>query len=147
MRRLRWLLVVPAAIAVLLVGLELTETEASEDAAAGETEPAHVEPIPGSDLSRVTLSESAAERLGLETTPIRSRGGRKIAPYSAVLYDEHGQTWVYLSPARLTFVRAPVEIVAIRGQEAILSSGPPVGARVASVAAAELYGTEFEVDH
>ena len=147
MRRLRWLLVVPAALAVVLVGLELTEREAEEDAAAGGSEPAHVEPISGSALSRVTLTESAAERLGLETAPIRSRGGRKIAPYSAILYDAQGKTWVYTSRARLTFVRARVEIAAIRGDEALLSSGPPVGTEVASVAAAELYGTEFEVDH
>ena len=147
MRRLRWLLVVPAALAVLFLGLELTENETSEDAAAGESEPAHVEAISGRDVSRVTLSQSAAERLGLETTPIRSRAGRKIAPYSAILYDEHGKTWVYTSPARLTFVRAEVEIAAIRRDEAILSSGPPVGTEVVSVAAAEVYGTEFEVDH
>jgi hypothetical protein len=147
MRRLRWFLVVPAALAVVLLGLELTEKEASEDAAAGESEPAHVEPVPGSALSRVTLTASAAERLGVETVPIRNRAGRKIAPYSAILYDERGKTWVYTQPARLTFVRAAVEIAAIRGNEAILTSGPPVGTEVASVAAAELFGTEFEVDH
>lgn len=147
MRRLRWLLVVPVALAVVLVSLELTEREAEEDAAAGKSEPAHVEPVPGSSLSRVTLTARAAERLGLETAPIRSRGGRKIAPYSAILYDAQGKTWLYTSPARLTFVRAPIVIASIRGDEAILSSGPPVGTPVASVAAAELYGTEFEVDH
>ena len=146
MRRLRWFLVVPAAVALLLLGLELTEKEATEEAAAGEGEPAHVEPVAGG-LSRVTLTPSAAERIGLETEPIRRRAGRKIAPYSAVLYDTEGRTWVYASRARLTFVRAPIEIAAIRGDQAFLSDGPPAGTQVASVGAAELYGTEFEVGH
>ena len=62
-------------------------------------------------------------------------------------HDEQGKTWVYARREELTFVRAPIEIAAIRGGDAILSSGPKVGTEVASVAAAELYGTEFEVDH
>lgn len=143
----RWLLVAAVAVAVLLVGLELTEREASEDAAASESEPAVVEPLAGTGLSRVRLSSTAAERLGLETAPVRLNAGRKVVPYSAILYDEEGKTWVYTSPEELTFVRAPIEIASIRGDLAHLAAGPAVGTEVASVAAAELYGTEFEVDH
>ena len=144
---IRSLLVVVAALAVVLGVLELSEREAEGDAAASGPEPAVVEHVSGSDLSRVTLTRSAAQRLGLQTAPVRARGSQRLVPYSAVLYDERGRTWVYTNPAALTFVRAPIEIVAIRGQDAILSSGPSAGTRVASVAAAELYGTEFEVDH
>lgn len=147
MRKLRWLLVVPAAVAIVVVALELTEQETSPDAAAGEGEPAAVEPVSGSELSLVTLSPSAAERLGLRTTPVRRSGRRTIVPYSAVLYDERGRTWVYTNPEPLSFLRAQVEIAAIRGDVATLTSGPPVGTEVVEVAAAELYGTEFEVDH
>jgi hypothetical protein len=146
-RAVQALIVVAAAVAVVLVGLELTEREASEDAAVDRGEPAVVEPVSGTGLSRVRLSASAAGRIGLETEPVESRGGRKVVPYSAILYDERGRTWVYTSPERLTFVRARVVIDAIRGDDAILVSGPPAGTEVASVAAAELYGTEFEVDH
>jgi hypothetical protein len=146
-RATRSLLVAAAAVAALLVGLELAEREASEDAAASESEPAVVEPLAGTGLSRVRLSSTAADRLGLETAPVRSKAGRKVVPYSAILYDEQGKTWVYARPEELTFVRAPIEIASIRGGDAILSSGPKVGMEVASVAVAELYGTEFEVDH
>ena len=143
----RWSLAVLAVLAVILAGFELTEREASQDAAAGASEPAVIEPVPGSELSRVKLIASAADRIGLETEPVRTRAGRKVVPYSAILYDEHGKTWVYTSPARLTFLRAPVVVASIRGNDALLSAGPPVGTEVASVAAAELYGAEFEVGH
>jgi hypothetical protein len=144
---MRGLLAVAVALALVLVGLELAEREASEDAAAGSSEPAVLEPVAGTELKRVTLTQSASDRLGLETEAVRSGEGRKLVPYSAVLYDERGRTWVYTATADLTFVRARIEIEAITGDVARLSSGPPVGTRVATVGAAELFGTEFEVDH
>lgn len=144
---MRGLLAVAIALAVVLVGLELTETEASEDASAGASEPAVIEPVGRTGLKRVRLTQSAADRLGLETEAVRGSAARKVIPYAALLYDERGRTWVYTSQAELSFVRAPVVVDAIRGDSAVLSSGPPVGTRVATVGAAELFGTEFEVDH
>lgn len=143
----RALLALAIALALVLVGLELAEREASEDAAAGASEPAVLEPVAGTSLKRVILTESAADRLGLQTQAVRGTAARKLVPYSALLYDERGRTWVYASRAELTFVRAPVVVDAIRGEVAVLAEGPPVGTRVATVGAAELFGTEFEVDH
>jgi hypothetical protein len=141
------LLVVAATFALLFVGLELTERESSDDAVAGGSEPAVIARIAGSPLSRVTLSSSAALRIGAKTAAVRGTRGRKVVPYSAVLYDERGRTWVYTSPSPLAFVRAPVSVQAIRGDVAVLSTGPPVGTDVATVGVAELFGAEFEVDH
>jgi hypothetical protein len=134
-------------IGLLLAGLELSENEGSEGAAASGSEPAHVEAIPGRAVKWVVLAPSAAERLGLETGTVERRGSRKSVPYSAILYDEHGDTWVYTSPGRLRFVRAPITVAAIEGDVAFVAAGPPVGTSVATVGAAELFGTEFEVDH
>lgn len=144
---IRWTLVVAIAIALVLAGLELAEREASEGATAGGVAPAAVEHLDGTSLSRVTLSASAAERIGLETAAVRRSNRGLVVPYSAVLYDEQGKTWVYTNPTRLTFVRAPVVVGRIAGETAMLSSGPRPGTKVAAVGAAELYGTEFEVDH
>jgi hypothetical protein len=143
----RGLAVVALALVVVIVGLELTESEASSQAAASASEPAVIEPIAGDARMRLTLTQSAADRLGLETEVVRRNAGRKVVPYSALLYDERGQTWVYTSPSELTFVRAPVVVEEIRGDVAVLDSGPAVGVRVATVGVAELFGTEFEVDH
>ncbi len=67
---------------------------------------------------------------------------RKVVPYSAVLYDLHGETWVYTSPEPLVFVRHPVRIDYIEGELAVLSEGPPSDTEVVTVGAGELFGAE-----
>ncbi|MDQ3869983.1 MAG: hypothetical protein M3301_00010 [Chloroflexota bacterium] len=136
-----------------LVAIKLTERQGSEDA-VNLPSPVNVEQLEGSDLSLVTLTPRAAERAGLRTARVRSERTRatvarqrRIVPYSAVLYDDGGAAWVYTSRGGLTFARAPVTIASIEDDVAILSAGPPEGALVAAVGAAELYGAEFEVDH
>jgi hypothetical protein len=113
--------------------------------------PSHVEPIEGSELSRVILSERAAQRLGIQTAEVaseeRDEAPRQVIPYGAVLYDQNGEAWTYTSPEPLTFVRHPITIETIDGDVAILTEGPPDGTAVVSVGAAELYGTEYEVGH
>jgi len=118
--------------------------------------PAQVTRIDGTEHSSVTLTEKAIQRLGLKTEQVREEkvtrknqllGDRKLVPYSALIYDSHGQTWVYTSPSARTFVRHKVEVDHIQGDVAILKDGPATGTVVASVGVAELYGTEFKVGH
>jgi len=45
--------------------------------------PSKLEPIEGSELSRVILTEKAAERVGIETVSVN----RDLVPYAAVIYD------------------------------------------------------------
>jgi hypothetical protein len=138
----RWIVVVP-----IVAGVQLTACQ------AGHSSPPHVAPaiverIDGSDISRVTLTARAAERLGVETALVQDLGAaRRVVPYGAVLYDAHGDTWVYTSPQPLVFVRHGIRIEHIEGDRAILSEGPPVGISVVTFGAAELLGTEFEVGH
>jgi hypothetical protein len=70
---------------------------------------------------------------------------RKVIPYAAVLYDAKGNTWVYTNPEPLVFIRQPIQIDTIVGDEARLIDGPSVGTAVVTVGGAELYGTEFGV--
>ncbi len=118
-------------------------------------EPARVEQIEGSKLSRVILTQKAMERLGVETEPVRdteaavegdSVGKLNVIPYSAVLYGVNGETWTYTSPKSQSFVRHHIEIDRIDGDLAILLEGPPVGTTVVSVGVMELYGTEIGID-
>lgn len=115
--------------------------------------PAVVEHIAGSEVSRVTLTEKAIERIALETEKVREAkvsrysSARKVIPYSALIYDSKGQTWVYTSPEPRAFVRSMVDVDYIEGDIAVLKSGPAIGTVVASVAVAELYGAEFGVGH
>jgi hypothetical protein len=131
---------------LLIIGLQVTACQKHQDAHHAE-HPAEIVKIEGSDLSRVTLTEKAVERLDLKTDQVREQGGKKVVPYSSLIYDPNGQTWVYTSPETRTFVRYKVDVDKIEGDIVLLNDGPPVGTIVASVAVAELYGAEFKVGH
>jgi len=135
-----------AAAALALSGCASPMASASDD----QQPPAIVEPVAGTDLGSVTLTELAAERLGVETAAVTTASGgpgRFRIPYGALLYDPSGKTWAFTSPQPLTFVRAPLTVVDIRGDWVYLSTGPPVGTEVVTVGVAELYGAELGVDH
>ena len=145
----------PLAIAALSVAsLQLTGCQ-GESSSYTKVEPAHVEHVEGSDISKLTLTEKAMERLGVKTTPVRegkvegSDDGqtRPFVPYSAVMYIPNGETFVYTSPQPRTFVRQAVNVDYIADDVAILKDGPPSGTEVVTVGAAELFGTEFGVGH
>jgi hypothetical protein len=141
------------AVGLLVVGLQLSACtqQAAEAEGGAAAEPAKVEQVEGADVSRLTLTARAAERLGIQTRPLLAGklGGaaRRVVPYSAVLYDAKGDTWVYTNPAPLTYVRERVTVDRIQGDQAVLTDGPPEGTPVVTVGAAELYGTEFGVGH
>jgi hypothetical protein len=139
------------AILLIIAALQLAacgQTPASSASKAAD-EPARVERVAGSDLSRVILTAQAAKRLGIETASISDaqvRGKQqKVVPYPAVFYDLNGETWVYTNPSPLTYVRDSISVDYIDGDLAVLSKGPPSGTVVVTVGAPELYGTEFGV--
>ena len=139
--KIRWMV-----IAFISGGLMLTACQNHSNDHHVE-HPAEVEHIDGSEISKVTLTEKAIERLALKTDKVTEQGSKKAVPYSALIYDPMGQTWVYTSPQPRTFVREQVTVERIDGDTAFLSDGPPSGTVVASVGVAVLYGTEFEVGH
>jgi len=103
--------------------------------------PSTLEEIEGSDLKRVILTQKAAERINLQTVPVSGL----VVPYSAVIYDTEGNTWIYTNPAPLTFVRASIVIDHIEGDQAFLSQGLESDAPIVTVGVAEIYGAETGV--
>jgi membrane fusion protein, heavy metal efflux system len=77
--------------------------------------------------------------------PLRSGEESLVVPRSAVLFDAFGGTWVYEARDGGVFVRQRVALADIVGDTAVLRQGPPVGTRVVTTGAAELFGTEFGV--
>jgi vacuolar-type H+-ATPase subunit F/Vma7 len=116
-----------------------------------ETEhPAIVEDIEGTEFSTITLTEKAIERIGLKTSTVIGRHNSPlilVVPYSAIIYDQSGQTWVYTSPKPRTFVRQKIDVDYIIGDDVFLKEGPPEGTVIAIVGVTELYGSEFNVGH
>lgn len=138
-RRRGWMLVVPL-VAVLGAACAEVSAEGTET-----QEPAHVEPVDGSEVARITLTEAAAERIALETAPVVDVGGRVAVPIDALIIDPQGRFWVYTSPEPLEFLRDEVTVEREEGLRAFVSGGPPVGTEVVTVGAQELYGAESGV--
>lgn len=136
-------------IAILLV-LPLSACGQEIPVTGEEDKPVQLEPIEGTDLNRITLTEQAAERLGLETVPVHTQQvdgvDRLVVPYAALLYDPSGTAWVYVNVEPLVFVRQAIMVDVIRGDEAILSEGPEAGTKVVTFGATELFGSESEFE-
>jgi hypothetical protein len=141
MRPIRRSTLALAALATLLVGACSPAPSEPTD-----PEPATVEAIDGSALKRVTLTDDAVERIGIETSPVTAApGGRLMVPSSTVLYDQDGLAWVYTNPEGHVFLRSQITILGTTGDETVLTAGPPADTKVVTVGVAELYGTELGV--
>jgi len=141
-RTYRWILVFVTTLA-LLVG---ACAQSSEPEAAADEGLAQIEDIAGSDVKKVTMSDDAVERIGVETVPVAAAdGGRMRVPSATVLYDQQGRTWVFTEPEHDVFVREEVKIIGTNGDDTILSTGPTTDTPVVTVGVAELYGTELGV--
>jgi hypothetical protein len=137
----------PVVLALAVAALAGSGCGDSPSEEVGGGEQAKVAPVKGTDLRSVTLTAQAAKRLGIETAAVRRRGARRsVVPYDAVLYSADGATFTYTSPKPRVYVRAPITVVRIDDDTAVLSSGPPVGTEVVTVGSQELYGSEYEVE-
>jgi len=139
------------AMAGLLAGAALV-LSACDTATTADAPPAAIIPVAGSQIPRLQLTSAAVQRLGIATQPVSAApsavavtGAREVIPYPAVVYDTDGSTWTFVNTAARTYVRQPVTIAAISGNIALLSAGPPAGARVVTVGSAELLGTEYNI--
>ncbi len=82
------------------------------------------------------------QRVSVELDRVGADKPQKIVPYSSVLYDTRGNTWVYINPKPLVFVRHAIKVDFIEGDNAVLTDGPAIGTKVVSVGAPELFGAE-----
>ena len=74
--------------------------------------------------------------------PLKQSGEGLIVPWSAVVFDIYGGTWVYEQTAPHTFVRTRVQVSFLSGSSAVLASGPTPGTKIVTQGAAELLGAE-----
>jgi hypothetical protein len=140
----------PKMLVVLVLAVLLLAAcgPASIPATGEKAQPSKVEPIEGSEFSRVILTEKAVERLDIQTSPVEIRqmsSEHKAVPYSAVLYGLQGETWVYTNPEPLVYIREPIVVDYIEGDWVALMEGPEVDTPVVTVGASLLYGAEVGV--
>jgi len=125
-------------VCLVLVGLGPACAGSAADSEE-ESSAAVVEPIEGTELSRVILSDEAVTQLGIETATV----GEQTVPYAAVLFSAEGGAYVYTVTEPRTFVRATIQIDHTTDGVAFLLEGLPPGTEVVTVGAIELFGTEF----
>ena len=137
--------ILAAAMSVAILATPCVSALAAETIGAA---PARVEATTDAKIKKITLTPKAAERLGILIDEVRADpSGRLIVPYASVLYDLSGKAWVYVSAEPLTFVRGPVEIDTIKGDNVYLTDGPPVGTKVLAAGVPQVFGTEVKVGH
>jgi hypothetical protein len=139
----RWF-VLTIWVFTLLLGACAPEVPATET----ESKPIRVEHLNNDQApTREILTEEAAKRLDIQTAIAAGGVGQStVIPFSALLYDNQGDTWIYTNPEPLTFIRSRVVVDRIEGDNVILSNGLLSGTPVVTVGAAELYGSEFEFE-
>jgi multidrug efflux pump subunit AcrA (membrane-fusion protein) len=118
-------------------------------------EPATVEPISGTSLNKLTLSDVAYRDLQIQTTAVREESvaatpgatpqRRLVIPMTALVFTADGNPFVYTSPAAKTYVRSPLVIAEYRGNDVILASGPKPGTQVVTIGDPALLGIEYGV--
>ncbi|MEO8351944.1 MAG: membrane fusion protein MtrC [Chthoniobacteraceae bacterium] len=83
------------------------------------------------------------ERVEVRIPALGSSEERLIVPWAAVLHDIHGGQWVYEMTGPTNFVRRRVQVARVVGTDAVVASGPVVGAKIVTNGSAELFGIEF----
>jgi hypothetical protein len=132
---------------VAAAGLALAGCGAAAQGADTPTEEAaSVSEQPDGSPAVVTLSEAADERLGMATTPVAASPGGLVVPYTSVVYNADGSSWVFVRTEPQTYQRASITISAVNGDQVSLTAGPPAGTEVVTVGAAELVGVEIGID-
>ena len=132
------------ALALLLSGTSFTASPGGRNS----EKPVRLEAVPGSSVKRIILTEKARKRIDIETGVIaKDDADRPIVLYQALIYDAHGQAWVYEAVDNLSFIRHKVSVAAVSGGQAVLIEGPPDGTRVVIRGVAELLGAESGVGH
>lgn len=138
---------------IVAVGLSLAGCAAAPAATVAGVEPATLEAVGDTGIKKLTLTDKAVERLGITTVVVDSTsaddpttgGNRLVIPYSALLYLPDGTTIAYTNPEGHSYVRETVVVESIRGDQAVLTSGPKVGTAVVTTGGAELWGAEFGI--
>ena len=133
-----------AGLALLASGLVLgacSEVESN----VRENQPYKVEGPEDAAIKTIKMEDATAALLPVRTTTVRREGSRKVVPHNAVIYNPDGGAFVYTKPKAQTYIREPIEIIRVHGDDATLSDGPPSGTTIVTTGSAELLATEYEI--
>ena len=105
--------VAAAVVVVVLLGGKDAES------AATHAEPAVVEAVEGEGPRGITLTFERQNGSESRRSAYAASAKGTVVPYAALIYDPHGETWVYTSPDPLEFLRVSVDVERIEGPSPI----------------------------
>jgi len=143
-RRSRYMRPVAAIVAALATALVLAACSEVESNVR-DNQPYTVEGPEDAAIKTVKMDDATAALLPVELAEVRNRGDRKVVPHNAVIYNPDGGSFVYTKPKAETYIRAPIDIVRVHGDDATLSKGPAAGTKIVTTGSAELLATEYEI--
>lgn len=82
------------------------------------------------------------QRVGV-TIPLRDDDENPVVPWSAIVHDVDGGSWVYEALEHGAYARRRVQVLRVVGDRAALGAGLPAGTDIVTTGVAELFGTEF----
>lgn len=77
------------------------------------------------------------------TLTMKSEEESLVVPYSSIIYDMYGGSWVYVKSDLQEYTRKRVELSHVSDTLAVLIRGVAQGDEIVCAGVAELYGTEF----
>ncbi|HMY17975.1 MAG TPA: HlyD family efflux transporter periplasmic adaptor subunit [Polyangium sp.] len=77
--------------------------------------------------------------------PTKQTAEQLVVPFSALVFDAGGGSWVYVETKEHAYERRRVDVVRIENERAVLARGPAVNTRIVRTGASELFGVEFGV--
>ncbi len=93
------------------------------------------------ELSNTDGKLTPGQRLGASILLADAKESLTV-PWSAVVSDVYGGTWVYIQTAPRTYARTRVVVRYTVGEDAVLASGPAAGTQVVATGVQQLFGAE-----
>ncbi|OAI23726.1 membrane fusion protein MtrC [Methylomonas koyamae] len=84
------------------------------------------------------------QRVGV-SIPLRSEDENLVVPWSALVYDVNGGSWIYQALQANVYQRRRVQVLRVVDDQAAVTGDIVAGIEVVSMGVAELFGTEFGV--
>ncbi len=124
----------------------LTGTARENQSASPVVAPPTANPLSGTidayyELPNPDMKYVPGQRVGA-TLALNEQGPGLILPWSAIVIDIHGNTWVYEKTGERRYARRRVEVLATHGADAVLNRGPAAGTNIVTAGAMELFGAE-----
>lgn len=88
-----------------------------------------------------------AQRVSITLNTIGKSSKDFTIPWSAIVFDIHGGSWVYLQKSKNTYERNRVFLDHVAGSNAVMSQGPAEGSHIVVNGALELFGVETGFTH